>query len=115
MVWRCEGGRTLVRERQLRRRLTDIGVGYRFTVNELAGALAQERGRPIRLRAASLPDGGLTGGLLVTLTVDFVAYRIPPTWSDTDRATGLGSCTVRTSGSSGHLLDLSKADLGFGL
>lgn len=74
MVWRGLGSERPVRERTLRTRLHDLGLPTRFTVNELAEALARQRGKPIILRAASFPAGVLTGGLLITDSVDFIAY-----------------------------------------
>ncbi|MFD1051797.1 hypothetical protein ACFQ1S_42685, partial [Kibdelosporangium lantanae] len=63
-----------MRERTLRSRLHGLGLPTRFTVNDLAEALARQRGKPIILRAASFPAGVLTGGLLITDSVDFIAY-----------------------------------------
>jgi hypothetical protein len=52
-------------------------------VHELAEALAGQRGKPIVLRAASFPAGVLTGGLLITDSVDFIAYpRTTPVHRD---------------------------------
>ncbi|PPJ35801.1 hypothetical protein C5E45_23585 [Nocardia nova] len=59
----------------LRRRLTALGLSNKFSVGDLAEALARERGRPLRLRAEPLPVDGLSGGLVVTRELDFIAYQ----------------------------------------
>ncbi len=61
--------------RRLRRNVRELGLGQRFTVTELAAALARKRARVLRLRPEALPADGFSGGLLVTDSVDFVAYQ----------------------------------------
>ncbi|WP_051022193.1 ImmA/IrrE family metallo-endopeptidase [Nocardia pneumoniae] len=61
--------------RWLRRELRGLGLPGRFTVAELAEAVAERRARPLRLRPESFAVTGLTGGLLVTETIDFIAYQ----------------------------------------
>ncbi|QLY30187.1 hypothetical protein [Nocardia huaxiensis] len=61
--------------RRLRRELRGLGLPGRFPVARLAEALAHRRGRPLRLRAEPLPVTGLSGGLLVTRDIDFIAYQ----------------------------------------
>jgi IrrE N-terminal-like domain len=61
--------------RRLRGELRALGLPARFTVVELAEALAVRRSKPLRLRPESLPADGLTGGLLITDTIDFIAYQ----------------------------------------
>lgn len=60
---------------ELRRALTALGLSARFTVADLGEALAHHRGRPLRLRPVPLPAQGLTGGLLVTDDIDFIAFQ----------------------------------------
>jgi hypothetical protein len=69
-------GETRLNRRRLRRELDVLGLPGRFTVGQLAAALALRRGRPLRLRPEQLPAEGVTGGLLVTDEVDFIAYQI---------------------------------------
>lgn len=61
--------------RGLRRELRGLGLPGGFTVARLAEALAHKRGRPLRLRPEPLPVAGLSGGLLVTRDIDFIAYQ----------------------------------------
>jgi hypothetical protein len=99
MVWRGLGSERPVRERTLRTRLHGLGLPTRFTVNELAEALARQRGKPIILRAASFPAGVLTGGLLITDSVDFIAYpRTTPLHRDHIIGHELGHIICRHSG-----------------
>ncbi len=75
-AWSKDGGDSPVLDRRwLRRELRGLGLPGRFTVGELAEAVAARRARPLRLRAESFPVTGLTGGLLVTETIDFIAYQ----------------------------------------
>ncbi|WP_159080831.1 hypothetical protein [Nocardia suismassiliense] len=68
-------GRPLMNHRTLRGTLNALGLPNRFSVNQLAEALASKRGRPLRLRSAAFPVAGLSGGLLVTREIDFIAYQ----------------------------------------
>ncbi|WP_153346164.1 hypothetical protein [Nocardia aurantia] len=61
--------------RRLRRELGILGLPQRFSVGRLAEALARRRGRPLRLRPEPLPPAGLSGGLLITADIDFIAYQ----------------------------------------
>lgn len=75
-AWVDDGGnRPVMDHRRLRRDLRKLGLPGRFTVADLAEALANRRARPLRLRPEPLPVAGLTGGLLVTDTIDFIAYQ----------------------------------------
>ncbi|MFI5538706.1 hypothetical protein ACIA5H_20185 [Nocardia sp. NPDC051900] len=75
-AWSKDGGDQPVLDRRwLRRELRAMGLPGRFTVGELAEAVAERRARPLRLRPESFPVTGLTGGLLVTDAIDFIAYQ----------------------------------------
>lgn len=62
--------------RTLRTKLTELNLANRFTVTQLAQALAQQRGRPLRLRPEPLPPTGLSGALLMTHNIDVIIYQL---------------------------------------
>lgn len=75
-VWNDAGGEhSMMDHRRLRRELRGLGLRDRFTVAQLAEALAHRRGRPLRLRPEPFPVAGLSGGLLMTRDIDFIAYQ----------------------------------------
>ncbi len=75
--WDCVGlGAEVIDRRWLRTQLRGLGMSSRFTVLELAEALARDRGRPLRLRPEPLPTDGLSGGLLMTRDIDLIAYQV---------------------------------------
>lgn len=75
-VWEGSGDEhPMMEHRRLRRELRTLGLPSRFTVSDLAETLARKRGRPLRLRPEPFPVAGLSGGLLVTREIDFIAYQ----------------------------------------
>lgn len=75
-VWDGSGSEhSMMDHRRLRRELRGLGLPAHFTVAQLAESLARRRGRPLRLRPEPLPVAGLSGGLLVTRDIDFIAYQ----------------------------------------
>ncbi|UGT45405.1 ImmA/IrrE family metallo-endopeptidase [Nocardia yamanashiensis] len=70
-----DGEHAMMDRRGLRRELRHLGLTGRFTVTQLAAALAARRERPLRLRPERFPVAGLSGGLLVTRDIDFIAYQ----------------------------------------
>ncbi|VBA62302.1 hypothetical protein [Mycobacterium attenuatum] len=66
----------MMNHRALRAKLAELNLAKRFTVAQLAEALARQRGRPLRLCPEPLPVSGPSGVLAVTPAIDVIAYQL---------------------------------------